>query len=101
MAINRSGTCFSCGNTLNQSDYGRSQSCSTCDSDTKCCKNCEFYDAMISRECREPQADPPQHKDRSNFCELFRPGSPKPTKSSGNKNNAKSAFDALFKKKST
>jgi len=98
----RSGSCFRCGGEIAASEYGRSEVCVSCRADTKCCRNCEFYDASVSRECREPSAEPPHAKDRANFCELFRPARPKAdgdgASGKPSSDQGRSAFDALFKK---
>ena len=101
MAIDRSGTCWKCGSVLDVGDYGRSESCRKCDSDTRSCRNCRFYDPSASRECREPSADPPLDKAKSNFCELFTPGAPKSSgpAQAGGELDSKSAFEKLFKQK--
>lgn len=94
-----SGTCWKCGRGLSGSEYARSESCSGCDSDTRCCRNCLFYDPKLNNECRESRADPVVEKGRATFCEFFKPGSPKPGSPSPSKEPGRTAFDALFKKK--
>jgi len=98
-----SGSCWKCGKVLSGGDYARSESCSGCDSDTRVCRNCGFYDPSVNNQCQEPQADSILHKDRANFCEFFRPASPKPAGGAGGrsqslKSDTKDAFEALFKK---
>jgi len=62
------------------------------------CKNCGFYEPKAHNECHEPQAERVLEKERSNFCEYFKPrtggGSGAPTRDA-----LKAAAEALFKKK--
>lgn len=78
---------------------GRREECSKCKSDVHCCMNCEFYDVSAYNSCRESSADVVKEKDRSNFCDYFKPSS----RTSGTKDKAKNdllaAAEALFKKK--
>jgi hypothetical protein len=93
-----SGNCWHCGNTLGALDYGRQDICGKCGRDTRVCRNCGFYDRTAHNECHETQADRQVEKERSNFCDYFKP-------KSGGGNGApsrdalKAAADALFKKK--
>lgn len=92
------GTCHHCGRALLPAEYGRQESCPGCGRDTKVCKNCVWYDRAYNNECRENQADRVVEKEKFNFCDYFKPG--KPGASGGSsKDAAKSAADALFKKK--
>jgi hypothetical protein len=92
------GNCWFCGKGLTLSYYGRGDTCPQCKRDTKVCKGCEFYDPKMNNECRETQADRVVEKERSNFCDYFRPKSGTANGMS-QQDNAKSAADALFKKK--
>ena len=91
--------CFSCQQVLEYSDrVGLREECTKCGSDVHVCKNCDFHDAKIYNECREPQSDPIRERDRSNRCDFFRP------KSAGGpvmdeKAKMRAAAEALFKKK--
>ncbi len=93
-----SGNCWSCGNPLGPFDYGRADTCKKCGRDTKVCKNCIFYDPSVNNACHENQADRVVEKERSNFCDYFKPRS-----GSGgggpSRDEMKSAAEALFKKK--
>ncbi len=92
--------CHRCEKELIIEDrVGRAETCPSCGTDLKCCRNCAFYDAGSYNQCREPQADRVIEKDRSNFCDyfLFRDSSrskPAPDK----KLDPKSKLDSLFKK---
>lgn len=103
MAVDKSGNCFHCGNLLNADDYTRGTLCPNCKRETRCCRNCEFYAASLNNECHETQAERVVDKEKSNFCEFFRPrasgleeDAPQERKPEP---SAKATFDALFKKK--
>ncbi len=91
------GTCWSCSANLTALDYGRQDICRKCGRDTKVCKNCEHYEPGAHNDCRESQADRVVEKERSNFCDYFKPSS----RSGGtsNRDAAKAAAEALFRKK--
>src|SRR4051812_28415811 len=93
------GQCWNCSNVLSSLYYGRSDTCPKCGRDTRVCRGCVFYDRASNNECREPQADRVLEKERSNFCDYFRPSSKGGTAVSS-KDQLKSAAEALFKKKS-
>ena len=91
--------CFSCGKPIPVLGLiGRRDECPFCHSDVHVCKNCRHYDPQVYNECKEPQADRVQERDRANFCDYFAAGS-------GAGGAGKSAADlmaaaeALFKKK--
>jgi hypothetical protein len=74
MAIN----CFKCGKALSDTYkvmVSRSDTCSGCMSDLKCCKMCQFYDPKAYNECREPNADRITEKEKANFCDYYKIGS--------------------------
>lgn len=93
-----SGNCWSCGQELKTLEYGRQDDCPKCGKDTHVCKNCEFYDRSYNNECRENQADRVVEKEKSNFCDYFKP---KTQSGAGGKtkDDLVSAAEALFKKK--
>lgn len=92
------GTCWSCGQALGPSDYGRQDSCAKCGKDTHVCRNCEHYDRAYNNDCRENQADRVVEKERSNFCDYFRATS-RAAAGGATRDALKAAADALFKKK--
>lgn len=49
----------------------RTDECSACFVDVRCCANCRHYDPSASNGCRETVADYVHKKDRTNFCEFF------------------------------
>ncbi|MCM2322163.1 MAG: hypothetical protein NDJ90_02770 [Oligoflexia bacterium] len=99
MALEKSGNCWYCGTELTTLDYGRADTCRQCGRDTKTCKGCEHYDSGSNNECRENQAERVLDKERSNFCDYFRPRAGTGSPGTGSRNSAKAAAEALFKKK--
>jgi hypothetical protein len=99
MSYDKGGNCWSCGAELTPLDYGRADTCRKCGRDTKVCKGCEFYDASYNNQCRENQAERVVDKDRSNFCDYFRPRSGPAGAGGKSRDTMKSAAEALFKKK--
>jgi predicted RNA-binding Zn-ribbon protein involved in translation (DUF1610 family) len=95
----RGGSCWSCGARLGPLDYGRGDTCPKCGRDTKVCKGCEFYDRSYNNECRESQAERVVEKERSNFCDYFRPKDDGATTGTKSKDDIKAAAEALFRKK--
>src|SRR5256885_3090320 len=98
----KGGNCWNCGKELSLLDYGRGDTCPQCGRDTKVCKGCFFYDPSAHNQCREPQADRVVEKERSNFCDYFKPASRSgaPGGAPSPKDAARAAAEALFKKKS-
>ncbi len=91
-------SCWKCGRSLNALEYGRGDICPGCRNDTRVCRNCVHYEKTQHNECRENQADRVVEKERSNFCDYFKPGSPKAVGDPAAA--ARAAAEALFKKKS-
>jgi len=93
-------TCFSCGTQLDTvGKPGRADTCTACDADVHCCRNCEFYDPGSYNDCCETQAERVLEKNRSNFCDYFAfkessGASPGKNSPSGPKSNP---LDDLFK----
>jgi hypothetical protein len=98
MAYEHGGNCWNCGVELSPLDYGRADICAKCARDTKVCKGCELYDPAVNKQCRETEAELVVDKERSNFCDYFRPraGTGSQTKT---RDAMKNAAEALFKKK--
>lgn len=95
----KGGQCWSCGQNLTDLDYGRGDTCPKCGRDTRVCKGCIFYDLHSNNQCREPQADRVVEKERSNFCDYFKPGGSVGGTLQNSRENLRSAAEALFKKK--
>ncbi len=91
--------CFHCGFENHFVDrVGIREECEKCHSDLHVCRNCEFYDAKVYNECKEPQAEVIREKERANVCDYFVPGGGAGGKSK-TKDELLSAAEALFKKK--
>ena len=97
--------CHHCGHeVVLMAALQRTDSCGHCSSDLKCCLNCRFFDPSAPNQCREPQVDPVLDKDKANFCEFFQfreasaLGRPGYGGASSDKDRARAAFDALFRK---
>lgn len=98
MIFESSGSCWFCGLELTYLDYGRADTCRKCGRDTKVCKGCVFYDPSMNNECQESQSDRVVEKERSNFCDYFKPGKSVAV-SSSSRDAMKLAAESLFKKK--
>ena len=94
------GNCWYCGEKLTYLDFGRGDTCKKCGRDTRVCKACIFYDRNSNNECRETQADRVVDKERSNFCDYFKPKSGLQAQGTSARDAARAAAEALFKKKS-
>ena len=97
MSYDKGGNCWNCGTELTPLDYGRADICRKCGRDTKVCKGCEFYEKGINNDCREPEAERVVDKERSNFCDYFKPKAGGGSATS--RDAMKAAADALFMKK--
>ena len=92
-------TCWHCGASLTLLDFGRQDTCRSCGRDTRTCRACIHYDRASNNECRENQADRVVDKERSNFCDYFKP-TPRaysPAEQQAEQ-AARSELDALFRK---
>ena len=84
--------CVFCGEEIDIEDkVSRNDTCSNCNRDLHCCKQCKFYDPHAYNECHEVSAERVFDKERANFCEFFVPRGAL----QGNVNRAKEAKDAL------
>jgi hypothetical protein len=88
--------CWNCGKDIELNNFARLDACNHCGLDTHVCKNCIFYDPTYNNQCTETQADRVVEKEKSNFCDYFKPSG----RAGGTAKGAdalKSAADALFK----
>lgn len=91
--------CHHCGSEVRlEAALQRTDSCSTCYSDLKCCLNCAFHDPGRNNQCADPAAEWVPDKSKANFCEFFAFRNRTAGPGAGAKANARSAFDSLFKK---
>jgi len=94
-------SCWKCGEAFELaagSRVGTRDTCSHCDADLHCCRNCRFYDLGKHNQCAETQAEWVGDKEAANYCDYF---SPHPglgaRKRSSTPQDAKKKFDSLFK----
>jgi hypothetical protein len=92
------GNCWHCGAALTALDYGRADTCKKCGRDTKTCRGCVNYERGAQNDCREPQAERVVDKEKSNFCDWFKPSAGAGT-GAASRDAMKAAAEALFKKK--
>jgi hypothetical protein len=97
--------CHHCGREVTSlSAVQRTDSCTSCHSDLKCCLNCRFFDPGANNQCREPQAEWQTEKAKANFCEYFEyretssVGRPGQGGALSDRASARARFDSLFKK---
>jgi hypothetical protein len=102
--------CFSCSTTL-LSDMDWKGKCPKCGCDLHCCKQCAHFEPSTRFQCLKPIPVRIAIKDQANECELFKPrvtvardAAPANNHSNSlpqaprNPNDARAAFDNLFKK---
>jgi hypothetical protein len=94
-------TCHSCHAEIKlEGRISRTEECPKCGADIHCCLNCVNYDTTAHNRCRESQAEWVSDRERANFCDYFEPNAlaaKGPSKSAAI-NDARSAFENLFKK---
>ena len=91
-------TCWSCGTTTDfMRKFGRTEECPSCYADLSCCKNCKFYDEMVSGKCTETQAEYVGNKEKANFCDYFKPGAGAKVQEQKSSDEALAALNSLFK----
>jgi hypothetical protein len=102
--------CFSCATQLpNGTDF--KGNCPKCGVPLHCCKQCAHFEPSTRFQCLKPIPERIPYKDRANECPLFAPrvtvardatalgGSAPPINTAPrNPNDARAAFDQLFKK---
>jgi predicted RNA-binding Zn-ribbon protein involved in translation (DUF1610 family) len=98
MNPNAEGTCWSCGQRLVASDYGREDRCPACGKATHACRNCRFYAPGRANDCFEPIAERVVDKERPNFCDLFEPSSKAGGAAAQPADDLRAAAEALFKR---
>jgi hypothetical protein len=110
--------CFSCSTTL-PSGIDYSGNCPKCNAELHCCKQCSHFEPSTRFQCLKPIPVRIAVKDKANDCQLFSPrvtvardapagaqttmrgdrvAIPNFTDAPRNPNDARSAFDRLFKK---
>ncbi len=91
--------CWRCGAAIADDDLPlrRADICRSCSADLHVCKLCVFYNPRVADACEEPIALAVGNKERSNFCDYFKPkaGAWVAGKDAAQQ-RAQSALDALF-----
>jgi hypothetical protein len=106
--------CYSCSTTL-APDVDFSGNCPKCNAELHCCKQCAHFEPSTRFQCLKPIPERIALKDKANMCGLFSPrvtvardgtssspppaGRPAPpVDAPRTANDARTAFDRLFKK---
>ena len=94
--------CWKCGAPLKgvPMPLSRLSECLICHAELHVCRMCGFYDPRKAESCAEERADPPQDKQRANFCEYFQPRTNAfQPKDHSHVDKAKEELERLFGKK--
>lgn len=67
--------CYRCGASLAALSLplSRQDQCPECSADLHVCKMCLHFDERVPRKCREDGAEDVTEKERTNFCDWFKP----------------------------
>ena len=67
--------CYRCGESLASLSLplSRQDQCPACAADLHVCKMCVHFDRHVPRQCREDGAEDVTEKERTNFCDWFKP----------------------------
>jgi len=91
--------CYRCGESLAQLSLplSRRDQCPACSADLHVCRMCQYFDASVTRQCREDGAEDVTEKARPNFCDWYKPSSSAfdPSQQSA-ADDARDALAALF-----
>ncbi len=98
--------CARCGTEIKNPEIFKDTTCPSCSNALHSCTNCTFFNTGSRFECRKPLEARVESKTRANQCDLFEPKSIRNLRSTrtkieagtNNPTDARSAFDALFKK---
>jgi hypothetical protein len=102
--------CALCGREHKDVEISIDTQCSSCGKPLRTCTNCAFFDTSKRFECRKPLERRVESKSKANTCEFFQPKQIRdlkaavrdPSGGGGGReappNDARAAFDALFKK---
>jgi hypothetical protein len=104
--------CYNCSTTLGPDSDFRGK-CPKCGVPLHCCKQCAYFEPSTRFQCLKPIPVRIPIKDAANDCELFKPrvtvareampanlapSAQQPVSNPRNPNDARAAFDNLFKK---
>ena len=98
--------CARCGAEVKNPEIFKDTTCPSCSNSLHSCTNCTFFNTGSRFECRKPLDARIESKTKANQCALFEPKFVRNLKSTRTKmeqgpsspTDARSAFDALFKK---
>ena len=67
--------CWRCGTQLTEDllPVRRVELCMACNADLHVCKMCGFFNLSVANACEETIATAVSNKERSNYCEYFKP----------------------------
>jgi hypothetical protein len=89
--------CWKCNDEIVLIDkVVRQDTCPSCDTDLRCCKNCRFWDPGAHNQCRENLTEYVPDREKANFCASFEIRRGKPGQGE-DLNAAKAKLEALFK----
>jgi len=89
--------CWKCGHKIVLIDkVVRQDTCPSCDTDLRCCKNCRFWDPGSHNQCRENLTEYVPDREKANFCASFEERRGKLGEGE-DVDAAKKKLDALFK----
>ncbi len=90
--------CAVCGAKQEAAGISREATCVKCKAELRTCTHCRHFDSSRPNECRKPVTARVGSKAKANDCELFEAKeSQEFAAEAPSTNDAKSAFDALFK----
>jgi len=92
--------CALCGHALKHATIAPETACASCGKPLHSCTNCSFFNTGARFECTKPLTARIESKSKANDCEHYQPKTIRDLKSKSSKapQDARSAFDALFKK---
>ena len=95
--------CAACGREVNTTlkEITAAATCPGCGRPLHSCTNCAFFDPGAQFECRKPVPERIESKAAANDCRLYQPRTIRDLRvtSPVSPDDARAAFDALFKKK--
>lgn len=98
--MSHSAVCWHCGASLAELTLplSRFDICKQCRAELHVCKQCQFYDVTVAKQCRETIAEEVRDKQRVNYCDYFviRADAYQPV--SNDAAEARSQLEALFGK---
>ena len=98
MAFGETVKCTACG-VKAPSNITFDSTCTNCRTELHSCRQCNYFDPSARFECSKPITTKIVNKNARNVCELFAPRTViERQTSSGAPNDARAAFNKLFKK---